>query len=90
MITREYLESRIQQLVAARDKLQADVNGNNGAIQLCRQLLAELGPEPEGAVVTDDDPVHDELVNPMKTNGADPDNTAETPFEPPASQEADA
>lgn len=45
MITREYLENRIQELTAARNKLMADVNGNNGAIQLCQQLLDSLSAD---------------------------------------------
>ena len=45
MITREYLESRIAEFIAARDKCQADVAANNGAIQICRHLLAELATE---------------------------------------------
>jgi hypothetical protein len=42
MITREYLKARIQELSAARDKLQGDVYANNGAIQFCQHLLATL------------------------------------------------
>ena len=51
-ITTEFLETRIQQLTAGRDqiqaqvnKLQADVNANNGAIQLCQNFLASLAAD---------------------------------------------
>ncbi len=52
MITREYLEQRIQELTVARTKHQGDVDANNGAIQLAQYLLADLvkaEAEPEDA-----------------------------------------
>ncbi len=42
MITREILETRIQEMTAARIKHQSDVDANTGAIQLCQHLLANL------------------------------------------------
>lgn len=42
MITREYLETKIQELTVARDRQQRDMYANNGAIQFCQHLLAEL------------------------------------------------
>ncbi len=45
MITREYLETRIQELTVVRDKLQADVFANNGAIQAYKHLQAILTKE---------------------------------------------
>ena len=47
MITREYLETRLRELVAARDKHLADVEANNGAIQFCQHLLKNLVAEPD-------------------------------------------
>ena len=45
MITREILETRIQEMTAARTKHQSDVDANTGAIQLCLHLLANLDAE---------------------------------------------
>ena len=45
MITREYLENRITEFIAARDKCQADLNANTGAIQFCQHLLNTLKAE---------------------------------------------
>ncbi len=45
MITREILETRIQEMTAARTKLQSDVDANTGAIQLCHHLLAKIEAE---------------------------------------------
>ena len=47
MITREYLDARLQEFIAARDQCQADLNANNGAIQVCRHLLNTLAAEAE-------------------------------------------
>ena len=52
MITREYLETKIQELTAARDKLQGDVYANNGAIQFCQHLLATSAVESESDAKT--------------------------------------
>ena len=49
MITREYLENRIKELTASRDKLMANVNLMNGAVQVCQQLLADLAKEADAA-----------------------------------------
>ena len=48
MITPEYLEDRIAEFIAARDKCQADVAANNGAIQICQHLLYALEAEAGG------------------------------------------
>lgn len=49
MITREYLEARIAEFIAVRDKHLADVAANNGAIQICQHLLANLAAESDAA-----------------------------------------
>lgn len=49
MITREYLEARIVEFTAARDKHQLDLEANNGALQLCRHLLASLAADADVA-----------------------------------------
>lgn len=70
MITREYLENRIQELTVARNKLMADVNGNNGAIQLCQQLLAQLDAQQTEAL--GQDPEQSEQSEATKPNGGGP------------------
>ena len=70
MITREYLENRIQELIVARNKLMADVNGNNGAIQLCEQLLAQL--DAEKAEALGQDAGQGEQGEAAKPNGGEP------------------
>ncbi len=47
MITRDYLEQRITEFVAAREKCQADSAAYNGAIQVCQHLLAKMNAEGE-------------------------------------------
>ncbi len=47
MITPEYLEDRITEFIAAREKCQADIAANNGAIQVCQHLLAQMNAEGE-------------------------------------------
>jgi hypothetical protein len=60
MITRKYLESRILELTAARDKHQADVNANNGAIQFCQHLLGNLAAEAEAEQAKSENAEHGE------------------------------
>ncbi len=54
MITREYLETRIQEFTAARVKYQADVAANTGAIQICTHLLVKLAEEVQAQAEADD------------------------------------
>ncbi len=41
-ITREYIEQMLTEITAARDKAQADMVANNGAIQLLKHMLASF------------------------------------------------
>ncbi len=68
MIAREYLEKRLRELIDARDKHQADLTANNGAIQFCQHLLTEIAAEaePEGEPVMDD-----KTAEALKPNGVD-------------------
>lgn len=66
MITREYLEARITEFTAARDRCQADVAANNGAIQFCQHLLANLAAESEADTAQAE--TH-EAVEEAKANG---------------------
>ena len=72
MITREYLENRILQLTAARNKLLSDVSGNNGAIQLCEQLLAQLDAEKAEALGHEAEQQGQTEVKAPKANGGKP------------------
>ncbi len=54
MITPEYLEDRITEFIAAREKCQADIAANNGAIQVCRHLLDQLAVEDVVEIDTSD------------------------------------
>lgn len=71
MITREYLEARIAEFTVARDKCQADVAANNGAIQLCQHLLANLAAESDAAQKAIDKAV-EQGEQPPKGNGGAP------------------
>ena len=44
-MTREQIESRIQQLTAERAQIIANVNAYNGAIQECQRWIAECDTE---------------------------------------------
>jgi len=64
MISREYLEQRIQELTVARDKHASDVDANNGAIQFCQHLLDTIAVDEAAEIVKQADEA-------VKANGKD-------------------
>lgn len=44
---KEYLEQRMQSLMAQREQLWADVNATIGAIQECEMLLQKINEDQE-------------------------------------------
>ena len=47
VITREFLTDRLKELIAARNKLQGDVNANSGGIMVYQQLIGVLDLEEQ-------------------------------------------
>ncbi len=74
MITREYLEQRLQEITATRNKLLDDVNANNGAIQLLRHLLASLDLEDKATRDIDGDNILDSAPKPNGEDAAGPES----------------
>ncbi len=52
MITREYIETTLAAQRAAAAELRADLNANNGAVQMLEHLLAKLVEEDEAKAPT--------------------------------------